>query len=203
MAYDNRPPRHGKPGPVRYEDPPPPPPPPIVYDARSPYEPEPHGFPINNPRSPDPPKQYYGDASLRPTYNPGLPNRGYKPGQHEPLNSDPPVPPPKPEVVLSPGEHIHSATPKPLPPPPREDPEEEDPAMKPQSVLNRVKMFENKRSVSVDRAKEVGDVPGIRVWVLFCPPPMNYKTIGFGCYKKKIIVFLFRSTADKSHRLVY
>ncbi|XP_053092901.1 tight junction protein ZO-1 isoform X6 [Pangasianodon hypophthalmus] len=161
VAYDNRPPRHGKPGPVRYEEPPPPPPP-VVYDARSPYEPEPHGFPINNPRSPDPPKQYYGDASLRPSYNPGLPNRGYKPGQHEPLNSDPPVPPPKPEVVLSPGEPIHSAAPKPLPPPPREDPEEEDPAMKPQSVLNRVKMFENKRSVSVDRAKEVGDVPGIR-----------------------------------------
>lgn len=167
VAYDNRPPpRHGKPGPVRYEEPPPPPPP-AIYDARSPYEPEPHGFPINNPRSPDPSKQYYGDTSLRPTYNPGLPNRGYKPGQHDPLNSDPPVPPPKPEVVLSPLEPVHNAAPKPLPPPPIEDPEEEDPAMKPQSVLNRVKMFENKRSVSVDRAKEVGDVPGIRV----CPPP--------------------------------
>ncbi|XP_053345520.1 tight junction protein ZO-1 isoform X6 [Clarias gariepinus] len=162
MAYDNRPVRHGKPGPVRYEEPPPPPPP-VVYDARSPYEPEPHGFPINNPRSPDPPKQYYGDTSLRPaSYNPGLPNRGYKPGQHEPLNSDPPVPPPKPEVVLSPVEPLHTAAAKPLPPPPREDPDEEDPAMKPQSVLNRVKMFENKRSVSVDRAKEVGDVPGVR-----------------------------------------
>ncbi|XP_046715988.1 tight junction protein ZO-1 isoform X12 [Silurus meridionalis] len=160
VAYDNRPPRHGKAGPVRYEEPPPPPP--VMYDARSPYEPEPHGFPINNPRSPDPPKQYYEDPSLRPTYNPGLSNRGYKPGQHEPLNSDPPIPPSKPEVVVSPGEPIHSTTPKPLPPPPREDPEEEDPAMKPQSVLNRVKMFENKRSVSVDRAKEVGDVPGIR-----------------------------------------
>ncbi|TSM52320.1 Tight junction protein ZO-1 [Bagarius yarrelli] len=161
VAYDSRPPRHAKPGPVRYEEQPPPPPP-AVYDARSPYEPEPHGFPVNNPRSPDPPKQYYGDSSLRPTYNPGLPNRGYKSGQHDPLNSDPPVPPLKPGVVLSPGEPIHSATPKPLPPPSREDPEEEDPAMKPQSVLNRVKMFENKRSVSVDRAKEVGDVPGIR-----------------------------------------
>ncbi|KAK2834502.1 hypothetical protein Q7C36_015203 [Tachysurus vachellii] len=161
VAYDSRPLRHGKPGPVRYEDPPPPPS--VVYDTRSSYEPELHGLPINNPRSPDPPKQYYGDASLRPTtFNPGLPNRGYKPGQHEPLNSDPPVPPPKPEVVLSPGEPIHTATDKPLPPPARDDPEEEDPAMKPQSVLNRVKMFENKRSVSVDRAKEAGDGPGIR-----------------------------------------
>uniref|UniRef100_A0A8B9LMN9 Tight junction protein 1b n=1 Tax=Astyanax mexicanus TaxID=7994 RepID=A0A8B9LMN9_ASTMX len=161
VGYDNRP-RHVKPvGPVRYDEPPPPPPP-VTYDARSPYEPEPHTFPINAPRSPDPPKQYYGDASMRPSYNPGPQNRGYKPGQHEPLNSEPPVPPPKPEVLLSPGEPVHSAASKPLPPPPREDPEE-DPAMKPQSVLNRVKMFENKRSVSVDRAKEAGDLPGMRV----------------------------------------
>ncbi|XP_072527224.1 tight junction protein 1 isoform X2 [Salminus brasiliensis] len=168
VGYDNRP-RHGKPGPVRYDEPPPPPPP-MTYDARSPYEPEPHTFPINAPRSPDPPKQYYGDASMRPSYNPGPQNRGYKAGQHEPLNSEPPVPPPKPEVLLSPGEPIHSAASKPLPPPPREDPEE-DPAMKPQSVLNRVKMFENKRSVSVDRAKEAGDLPGIRPTDL--PKPVN------------------------------
>ncbi|XP_035392511.1 tight junction protein ZO-1 isoform X3 [Electrophorus electricus] len=159
MGYDNRP-RHGKPGPIRFDDAPPPPPP-AVYDARSPYEAEAHGFPKNAPRSPDPPKQYYGEASVRPSYNPGPPNRGYKPGQHEHLNSEPPVPLPKPEVLLSPVEPVHSATPKPLPPPLREDPDE-DPAMKPQSVLNRVKMFENKRSVSVDRAKEAGDVPGIR-----------------------------------------
>uniref|UniRef100_A0A3B1KCB0 Zona occludens protein 1 n=1 Tax=Astyanax mexicanus TaxID=7994 RepID=A0A3B1KCB0_ASTMX len=164
VGYDNRP-RHVKPVvPVRYDEPPPPPP--VTYDARSPYEPEPHTFPINAPRSPDPPKQYYGDASMRPSYNPGPQNRGYKPGQHEPLNSEPPVPPPKPEVLLSPGEPVHSAASKPLPPPPREDPEE-DPAMKPQSVLNRVKMFENKRSVSVDRAKEAGDLPGMRVCLLF------------------------------------
>ncbi|XP_049330561.1 tight junction protein ZO-1 isoform X1 [Astyanax mexicanus] len=168
VGYDNRP-RHVKPVvPVRYDEPPPPPP--VTYDARSPYEPEPHTFPINAPRSPDPPKQYYGDASMRPSYNPGPQNRGYKPGQHEPLNSEPPVPPPKPEVLLSPGEPVHSAASKPLPPPPREDPEE-DPAMKPQSVLNRVKMFENKRSVSVDRAKEAGDLPGMRPTDL--PKPVN------------------------------
>lgn len=199
VAYDNRPPRHGKPGSVRYEEPPPPPPS-IVYDARSPYEPEPHGFPINNPRSPEPSKQYYGDASLRPTYNPGLPNRGYKPGQHEPLNPEPPVPPPKPEVVLSPGEPMQTTTPKPLPPPSREDPEEEDPAMKPQSVLNRVKMFENKRSVSVDRAKEVGDVPGIRVYfyldIQYNKVLMNYCCVLNLCYFL-ILAHRFPQTCDR------
>ncbi|XP_057185403.1 tight junction protein ZO-1 isoform X8 [Triplophysa rosa] len=161
MGYDNRP-RHPKPAPVRYDEPPPPPPG-TSYEARSPYETEPHGFPGNSHRSPDLPKQYYGDAGMRPPYNPGPPNRVYKPAQHEPLmNSEPPVPPPKPEVVLSPGEHSHPAASKPLPPPPRDNGDDEDPAMKPQSVLNRVKMFENKRSVSVDRAKDTGDVAGMR-----------------------------------------
>uniref|UniRef100_A0A7N6BIM5 Zona occludens protein 1 n=1 Tax=Anabas testudineus TaxID=64144 RepID=A0A7N6BIM5_ANATE len=132
VGYDGRP-RHSKPGPIRYDEPPPPPPPPAGYDARSPYEAEVHSFPINSPRSPEPPKQYYGDSALRPTYIPGPPNRGSKP----------------------------------LPPPPRED-LDDDPAMKPQSVLNRVKMFENKRSVSMDRAKEGAESSAVRVRSLPC-----------------------------------
>uniref|UniRef100_A0A671NQP3 Tight junction protein 1b n=1 Tax=Sinocyclocheilus anshuiensis TaxID=1608454 RepID=A0A671NQP3_9TELE len=144
------------------------PPPPVSYDARSPFKSDPHGFPGNVHRSPDPPKQYYGDAAMRPSYNPGAPNRAYKAAPHEPvMNSEPPAPPPKPEAVLSSGDPPHPAAPKPLPPPPRDDDDDEDPAMKPQSVLNRVKMFENKRSVSVDRAKDMPEVAGIRV--RFCP----------------------------------
>ncbi|KAM6937192.1 tight junction protein 1 isoform 2-T2 [Xenentodon cancila] len=151
VGYDGRP-RHSKPGPIRYDEPPPPPP--AGYDARSPYEAESHSFPINSPRSPEPPKQYYGDTGLRPTYMPGPPNRVYKPGMHEPvMNSEATIPPPKPETQPSPGEPAITSSSKPFPPPPRED-LDEDPAMKPQSVLNRVKMFENKRSVSMDRAKE-------------------------------------------------
>lgn len=69
------------------------------------------------------------------------------------MNSETSVSPPKLES-LSP-----TAEPE-LPPPPAEA--EEDPAMKPQSVLTRVKIFENKRSVSVDRAKESAN-SGIRV----------------------------------------
>ncbi|XP_056242966.1 tight junction protein ZO-1 isoform X7 [Seriola aureovittata] len=159
VGYDGRP-RHSKPGPIRYDEPPPPPP--AGYDARSPYETEPLGFPINSPRSPEPPKQYYGDSGLRPTYIPGPPNRGYKPGIHDPMiNSEPTIPPPKPETLPSPGEPVVTPGSKPLPPPPRED-LDEDPAMKPQSVLNRVKMFENKRSVSMDRAKEGGESSALR-----------------------------------------
>uniref|UniRef100_A0A8C1TX88 Zona occludens protein 1 n=1 Tax=Cyprinus carpio TaxID=7962 RepID=A0A8C1TX88_CYPCA len=151
MSYDNRP-RHAKPAPARYEEPPPAP---VSYNARPPFESHPHGFPGNVHRSPDPPKKYYGDAEMRPSYNPGAPNRTYKPVLHEPvMNSEPPAPPPKPEAILSPGEPHHPAAAKPLPPPPRDDDNDEDPALKPQSVLNRVKMFENKRSVSVDRAKD-------------------------------------------------
>ncbi|XP_071059643.1 tight junction protein ZO-1 isoform X6 [Pseudochaenichthys georgianus] len=149
VGYDGRR-RHSKPGPIRYDEPPPP----AGYDARSPYDAEPHCFPINSPRSPDPPKQYYSDSGLRPAYTPGPPSRGFKQGTHDPMmNSEPPLPPHIPENLPSPGEPATTPGSKPLPPPLRED-LEDDPAMKPQSVLNRVKMFENKRSVSMDRAKE-------------------------------------------------
>uniref|UniRef100_A0A1A8E7M4 Zona occludens protein 1 n=1 Tax=Nothobranchius kadleci TaxID=1051664 RepID=A0A1A8E7M4_NOTKA len=158
--YDEAPPpgfdgrmRHSKPGPIRYDEPPPPLP--AGYDARSPYEAESRSFSINSPRSPEPPKHYYGDSGLRPTYMSGPPNRGYKPGMLEPMvNSEPSVPPPKPETLPSPGEPAMTQNSKPPPPPPPREELDEDPAMKPQSVLNRVKMFENKRSVSMDRAKE-------------------------------------------------
>lgn len=155
VGYDGRP-RHSKPGPARYDEAPPPPP--AAYDPRSPYEAEPHGFPVSSPRSPEPPKQYYGDPGLRPAYAAGPPNRAYKPGT---MNSDPTSSPPKAEPLSSPGEPAVTPGAKPFPPPPRDDPDE-DPAMKPQSVLNRVKMFENKRSVSMDRAKE-GESSVLRV----------------------------------------
>ncbi|XP_063335551.1 tight junction protein ZO-1 isoform X5 [Pelmatolapia mariae] len=161
VGYDGRP-RHSKPGPIRYDEPPPPPLPPAGYEARSPYEAETHSFPINSPRSPEPSKQYYGDSGLRATYIPGPPNRGFKPGMHDAMrNSEPTIPPPKPEALPSPGDPAITPGSKPLPPPPQED-LDEDPAMKPQSVLNRVKMFENKRSVSMDRAKEGGDSSVLR-----------------------------------------
>ncbi|XP_072472889.1 tight junction protein 1 isoform X2 [Notamacropus eugenii] len=57
---------------------------------------------------------------------------------------------------------ILSSNTKPLPPPPTIIEDEEDPAMKPQSVLTRVKMFENKRSASLDSKKDVNDTAAIK-----------------------------------------
>ncbi|XP_036391749.1 tight junction protein ZO-1-like isoform X3 [Megalops cyprinoides] len=166
MGYDTRPryeppPKsYGKPGPVRYDEPPPPPS--GGYDTRPRYEPDAHAYPPVAARSPEPPKQYYTEPPSRPTYNQAPQNRAYKPGQYEPIgNSDAPLPPPKPESLPFPLDSAVNMPAKPLPPPPREEPED-DPAMKPQSVLTRVKMFENKRSVSMDRGKEAGDSAGLR-----------------------------------------
>uniref|UniRef100_A0A4W4GM03 Zona occludens protein 1 n=1 Tax=Electrophorus electricus TaxID=8005 RepID=A0A4W4GM03_ELEEL len=133
-GYDTGRPRYGKPspGPVRYDEPPPPAS--GGYDGHSRYSQDTQPpCPAPTP-SPEPPKQ-----------------QGY-------VNSDtppPPPPPPKSEAAPSPAETALAVTSKPLPPPPPEL--EEDPALKPQSVLTRVKMFENKRSASVDRARENAD----------------------------------------------
>lgn len=125
-------PRYGKPGPspVRHDEAPP-----TVSPTL--YDQEP--LPPPTSRSPEPQKQYYEAA---PPPRPTQP-RGY-------VNSDTP-PPPKVEPLPVEAETLN----KPLPPPPPEA--TEDPAMKPQSVLTRVKMFENKRSASVDRAKDNAD----------------------------------------------
>ncbi|XP_036439999.1 tight junction protein ZO-1 isoform X4 [Colossoma macropomum] len=150
-GYDTGRPRYGKPGPARYDEPPT-----LAtggFDGRSHYDHEPHPLPSTMSRSPEPPKQQY--------YEPPPPRSAHgQPSQRGYMNSDAPPPPPKPEPLPSPPDTaVTAAASKPLPPPPPET--EEDPAMKPQSVLTRVKMFENKRSVSMDRARESAD-PTIR-----------------------------------------
>lgn len=130
IGFDTGRPRYGKPspGPIRHDEPPP---------ARPQYNQEPLPRTQATSRSPEPPKQQYFDPTQRPSYT-QPPQRGY-------MNSEASVTPPNPESL--------SPTTEPeLPPPPADA--EEDPAMKPQSVLTRVKIFENKRSVSVDRARE-------------------------------------------------
>uniref|UniRef100_A0A8C8K4A5 Zona occludens protein 1 n=1 Tax=Oncorhynchus tshawytscha TaxID=74940 RepID=A0A8C8K4A5_ONCTS len=171
LGYNGRP-RYGKPagpGTIRYDEPPP-----SVPGGYAPlrYDQEPHPYPPAT-RSPEPPKQYYqGEPAQRsgpgPAYNQATPqHRGYKPPsqQYEPImNFDAPVPAPKPQPEAlrpSPGDTVITTAPNPLPPPPRVE-LEDDPAIRAQSVLSRVKMFENKRSVSVDRAKEAGDTVGPR-----------------------------------------
>uniref|UniRef100_A0A672QP99 Tight junction protein 1 n=1 Tax=Sinocyclocheilus grahami TaxID=75366 RepID=A0A672QP99_SINGR len=135
-GYDSSRPRYGKPspGPIRHDEPPP---------ARLQYDQEALPRTQASSRSPEPPKQQYYDPSQRPSYT-QPPQRGY-------MNSEASVTPPKPESISPPVEPA-------LPPPPAEA--EDDPAMKPQSVLTRVKMFENKRSVSVDRPVDMVHKPG-------------------------------------------
>uniref|UniRef100_A0A667Y4R2 Tight junction protein 1 n=1 Tax=Myripristis murdjan TaxID=586833 RepID=A0A667Y4R2_9TELE len=141
QRFDEPPPQPGFDGRPRYGKPAgpgpvrydEPPPPGPGYDLRPRYDQESH--PAAYPTAARSPDP----AAQRPAYNQAPPaqHRGYKPQQYD--------------------------TPPALPAPPREEPPEDDPAMKPQSVLTRVKMFENKRSVSVDRAREAGDASGSRV----------------------------------------
>ncbi|XP_076585482.1 tight junction protein 1 isoform X12 [Chaetodon auriga] len=147
QGFDGRP-RYGKPtgpAPVRYDDPPPPAPgPDLHYDQDSHLSTYPSAA-----RSPDP-------AALRPAYNQGPTpqQKSYKPQQYDPIpvNSETsPTPPPKAEAP--------SPSPADAPKPAREE-QQDDPAMRPQSVLTRVKMFENKRSVSMDRARDTADSSG-------------------------------------------
>ncbi|XP_034535497.1 tight junction protein ZO-1 isoform X13 [Notolabrus celidotus] len=150
-GFDGRP-RYGKPtgpGPVRYDDPPAPAPGPDMH-----YNQDSHlnTYPVAA-RSPDP-------AAQRPAYNQGptQPQKSYKPQQydHIPVNSETsPTPPPKEAPSPSPAD-----APKPVAA--RNEADKEDPALRPQSVLTRVKMFENKRSVSVDRARDTVEPSGNR-----------------------------------------
>uniref|UniRef100_A0A8C5A469 Tight junction protein 1a n=1 Tax=Gadus morhua TaxID=8049 RepID=A0A8C5A469_GADMO len=146
-------PRYGKPAapaPLRYDEPLPPLGPP--YDPRSRYDQDPQPYPPPA-HSPEPP------AALR--YNQGPPPtqpqpqtqpqapRGYKPPAQPydlPPQATPSPPPPKSEA-----------------PSPPTEPALDQPALKHQSVLNRVKMFENKRSVSVDRVNSEAALNKVRV----------------------------------------
>ncbi|KAM9764885.1 tight junction protein 1 isoform 5-T5 [Menidia menidia] len=152
QGFDGRP-RYGKPtgqGPMRYDDFPPPTPESDLH-----YDQDPHlsTYPPAA-RSPEP-------AAQRPAYNqgPALQPKGFKPQQYDPapVNSETSLTPPPKAEASSP-----SPVDAPKPAAKRDEQQEDDPAMRPQSVLTRVKMFENKRSVSVDRARDTGDSSGHR-----------------------------------------
>ncbi|XP_076148051.1 tight junction protein 1 isoform X3 [Alosa pseudoharengus] len=153
LAYDGRP-RYGKPAaPLRYDEPPP-----AVQSAG--YDPYGYSSPVSH--SPDPPALLH-----RPPYSQTPPTVARSNNYANVVDTAPPVPPPKPEASLMPSPSDEpSGMPKTLSPPPASvtpaagsgsgsgHVPEDDPAMRPQSVLTRVKMFENKRSVSVDRARD-------------------------------------------------
>nr|KAF6268098.1 tight junction protein 1 [Pipistrellus kuhlii] len=144
LPYDGRP-RYDQPprtSTLRHEEPPAP-----GYEVHGRYRPE--APPPAGPQAPEP-KQCYEQY---PRSYEQVPAQGFtsKAGRYEPLHGAALVPPLAPASQHKPD--VPPPSTKPLPPPPAPA-EEEDPAMKPQSVLTRVKMFENKRSASLDNKKD-------------------------------------------------
>ncbi|XP_066052607.1 tight junction protein ZO-1 isoform X6 [Chamaea fasciata] len=159
MSYDSRPryehaPKNFSLPQVRYEDQHT-----VGYDTHGRYKPEAQPYQSAISRSPEP-KQYF-DPHIR-GYEQGPPQAyNAKAGQYEPSHSTSGVslpPPPssqtKPEVLPS--------NSKPLPTPPSLAEEEEDPAMKPQSVRSRVKIFERRRSPSLEKMKDTSDTSAVK-----------------------------------------
>ncbi|XP_014106706.1 PREDICTED: tight junction protein ZO-1 isoform X6 [Pseudopodoces humilis] len=159
MSYDSRPryehaPKNFSLPQVRYEDQHA-----VGYDTHGRYKPEAQPYQSAISRSPEP-KQYF-DPHIR-GYEQGPPQAySAKAGQYEPSHSTSGVslpPPPssqtKPEVLPS--------NSKPLPTPPSLAEEEEDPAMKPQSVRSRVKIFERRRSPSLEKMKDTSDTSAVK-----------------------------------------
>ncbi|XP_062440269.1 tight junction protein ZO-1 isoform X4 [Rhea pennata] len=159
MSYDGRPryehaPKNFSLPQVRYEDQ-------HIsgYDTHGRYKSEAQPYPSAISRSPES-KQYF-DPHMR-GYEQGPPQPyNAKTGQFEPSHSTSGIslpPPPssqtKPEVLPS--------NSKPLPTPPSLAEEEEDPAMKPQSVRSRVKIFERRRSPSLEKMKDPNDTSSVK-----------------------------------------
>ncbi|XP_033022465.1 tight junction protein ZO-1 isoform X1 [Lacerta agilis] len=135
-----------------------------AYEVHGRYKTETQAFPPAAPRSPEP--KHYFEPQPR-GFEQGPP-QGFsaKVGQYEPPHGTAGAHPPLPLQSKS---EVLPANSKPLPTQPAE--EEDDPAMKPQSVLTRVKMFENKRSSSLEKIKDSNDVPVVKQPPELAPKP--------------------------------
>ncbi|XP_066096201.1 tight junction protein ZO-1 isoform X4 [Saccopteryx bilineata] len=154
---------------LRHEEPPAP-----GYDVHSRYRVEAQPYSSAGPKASEP-RQYYDQY---PRAYDQVPSHGItsKAGQYEPLHGVAVVP----SLVSAPQQKPEVPPPstKPLPPPPTLAEEEEDPAMKPQSVLTRVKMFENKRSASLESKKDENHTAGCKPPEVASKPPAAPLIIG-------------------------
>ncbi|XP_053127878.1 tight junction protein ZO-1 isoform X3 [Hemicordylus capensis] len=164
VAYDSRPRyEHASKNfnlpPLRYEEQPA-----AGYEVHGRYKTETQAYSSTVPRSPEP--KHYFESQPR-GYEQGPP-QGFsaKTGQYEPPLSTAGV---HPSLPLQSKQEVLPSNSKPLPTQPAE--EEDDPAMKPQSVLNRVKMFENKRSSSLEKIKDSNEVPVLKQPPELAPKP--------------------------------
>ncbi|KAM6058186.1 tight junction protein 1 isoform 6-T6 [Chlamydotis macqueenii] len=159
MSYDGRPryehaPKNFSLPQVRYEDQHT-----VGYDTHGRYKQEAQPYQSAISRSPEP-KQYF-DPHVR-GYEQGPPQAyNAKAGQYEPSHSTSGVSLPPPASSQTKTEVLPSNS-KPLPTPPSLAEEEEDPAMKPQSVRSRVKIFERRRSPSLEKLKDPSDTSTVK-----------------------------------------
>ncbi|XP_055980421.1 tight junction protein ZO-1 isoform X3 [Sorex fumeus] len=140
LSFDSRarfeqPPRTST---LRHEEPPP-----AGYELPSRYRPETQTYAAVGPKVPEPKpslEQYPRSYEQVPAQ--GLPSKAshYEPAPAAPPSNTKPLPPP----------------------PPAAADDEEDPAMRPQSVLTRVRMFENKRSASLEHRKDENHLAGLK-----------------------------------------
>ncbi|XP_051062422.1 tight junction protein ZO-1 isoform X10 [Phodopus roborovskii] len=137
------------------------------YELHNRYRPEAQPYSSSGPKSSEP-KQYFDQY---PRSYEQVPSQGFtsKTGHYEPLHGAAVAPPLLPSSQHKP--EVLPSTTKPQPPPPTLAEEEEDPAMKPQSVLTRVKMFENKRSGSLENKKDVNDTASFKPPEVASKPP--------------------------------
>ncbi|XP_052569681.1 tight junction protein ZO-1 isoform X7 [Peromyscus californicus insignis] len=164
LSYDNRPryeqlpPRTST---LRHEEQPT-----SGYEVHNRYRPEAQPYSSSGPKSSEP--KYFDQY---PRSYEQVPPQGFtsKTGHYEPLHGAAVVPPLIPSSQHKP--EILPSTTKPQPPPPALTEEEEDPAMKPQSVLTRVKMFENKRSASLENKKDGSDTTSFKPPEVASKPP--------------------------------
>ncbi|XP_053514923.1 tight junction protein ZO-1 isoform X5 [Artibeus jamaicensis] len=164
LPYDNRP-RYDQPprtSTLRHEEPAA-----LGYDVHGRYRPEAQPYAPTGPKASEP-KQYYDQypRSYEQVPAQGFPSTA---GQYEPLHGAAGIPSVMPTSQHKP--EVPPASTKPLPPPPTLTEEEEDPAMKPQSVLTRVKMFENKRSQSLDSRKDENHTASFKPPEVASKPP--------------------------------
>ncbi|XP_036040690.1 tight junction protein ZO-1 isoform X4 [Onychomys torridus] len=162
----------------------------LSYDSRPRYEQLPRtstlrheeqptsGYEVHNRYRPEAQPYSSGPKSSEPKYfdqyprsYEQVPPQGFtsRTGHYEPLHGAAAVPPLTPSSQHKPEVLPSAAKPQPLPPALTE--EEEDPAMKPQSVLTRVKMFENKRSASLENKKDGSDTASFKPPEVASKPP--------------------------------
>ncbi|XP_048473189.1 tight junction protein ZO-1 isoform X5 [Rhincodon typus] len=131
------------------------------YDPHPRYETNLQAFHPPTPRSLESQQQPY-DSQVRSYGQVQSQEYNSLPQQFELVQNTDTFPPPPPPPHSKASESAHSVS-KPLPPPPiKPDVDEDvDPAMKPQSVLTRVKLFESKKSTS-SKAKDPTEVMSMR-----------------------------------------